>query len=98
MLKVKTIEIFCAKFALKKEFNKLAAIPVTTKDWSIHARSEENKVLIILKTLKTLIHAQRLENIINIHTYIFIARPHRAFQSQCYSCNNIKHRELKHEK
>ena len=37
----------------------------------------------------------------HLHTYTYIycllARPHRAFQSQCYS-NNIKHRKLKTQK
>ena len=78
MLEVKTISyrnFFCAEFALKKGLNKLATIPVTTQG----AITEENKVLIILKKLKILIHAQRLENIINIHTYIFIASSPQGF-------------------
>ena len=70
------IEIFLRRICIKKKgLNKLATIPVTTQG----AIKEENKVLIILKKLKILIHAQRLENIINIHIYIFIASSPRGF-------------------
>ena len=43
---------------------------------------------------------QLLADFFFVYTYIHIllARPHRAFQSQCYSCNNFQHRNLKHEK
>ena len=43
---------------------------------------------------------QLLADFFFVYTYIHIllARPHRAFQSQCYSCNNFQHGNLKHEK
>ena len=43
---------------------------------------------------------QLLADFFFVYTYIHIllARPHRAFQSQCYSCNNFKHRNLKTRK
>ena len=33
-----------------------------------------------------------------LHIHISLACPHRAFQSQCYSCNNFKHKNLKSRK
>ena len=43
---------------------------------------------------------QLLADFFFVYTYIHIllARPHKAFQSQCYSCNNFKHRNLKTRK
>ena len=39
----------------------------------------------------------RLETHTYKYIYCLLARPHRAFQSQCHS-NNIKHRKLKTQK
>ena len=81
------IELYCFFVLIAVSFFLVIAFPVVVSSRSVHEhRMQENSKCRVYQ-IHTHIHS---------HTYL-LARPHRAFQCQCYS-NNIKHRNLKTRK